>query len=463
MPHALLYVLIALLASCTFGAGASAKEAPEKLWSFVAPKAPAVPHVADADWAQHDIDRFILAKLEAADLKPTTDADKYTLLRRATFDLIGLPPTAKELEAFVKDPSPDAFGKAVDRLLASPHFGERWGRHWLDVARFAESTGGGRSLMFPNAWRYRDYVIGAYNADKPFDQFVREQLAGDLLEHASNSQRAEQLTATAFLMLGPHNYEQQDKAYLRMDVIDEQIGTTSKAFLGLSLDCARCHDHKSDPMSIEDYYAMAGIFGSTNMITPGNVSGWTETPLEAPQVMAAYEAHAKKLADLTKENKKLTTQRDKLIGANDQTAAVKLASLAGIVRDSDEAILTGAFKPSSSVKPFVGVDYLHTSSVNASAQWVIAIADTGKYEVRVSYTAHNNRAKRAIATVHSTEGSRTIEFDQTQRPPIDGLFVSLGVFEFADEARVELGLAEESGALIVDAVQLLRVGGKSVV
>src|SRR5262249_58651903 len=139
------------------------------------------------------------------------DADRATLLRRAYFDLIGLPPTPEQVEAFVNDRSPNAFARVVDQLLASPQFGERWGRHWLDVARFAESSGGGRSLLFPDAWRYRDYVIGAFNADKPFDRFVVEQIAGDLLPAATPAQRAEQAPAPAFLVLGPTNYERQDK------------------------------------------------------------------------------------------------------------------------------------------------------------------------------------------------------------------------------------------------------------
>ncbi|MHC4996682.1 MAG: DUF1549 domain-containing protein, partial [Planctomycetota bacterium] len=197
-------------------------EAGRAFWSFSPVQNPAPPSVKDIDWPRNDIDRFVLARLERAGLAPTGDTGKAALLRRATFDLLGLPPTEAQLESFLADRSPEAFERAVDRLLASPHFGERWGRHWLDVARFAESTGGGRSIMLPDAWRYRDYVIDSYNADKPFDRFVKEQLAGDLMPHRSGQERAAGMIATAFLMLGPHNYEQQDKAFLRMDIIDEQ-------------------------------------------------------------------------------------------------------------------------------------------------------------------------------------------------------------------------------------------------
>ena len=192
--------------------------------------------------------RFLLAALEAKGLRPAADADRAVLLRRACFDLIGLPPTPEQIDAFVRDRSPNAFAKVVDELLASPHFGERWGRHWLDVARYAESSGGGRSLLVPDAWRYRDYVIDAFNRDKPYDRFLTEQIAGDLLPAATPEQRRRQLIATAFLVLGPTNYEQQNKDALEMDVVDEQIDTMGRAFLGLTIGCARCHDHKFDPI-----------------------------------------------------------------------------------------------------------------------------------------------------------------------------------------------------------------------
>jgi hypothetical protein len=237
-------------------------DAGRKFWSFRPIADTKVPKVGDADWPYSDVDRFILAALEAKKLRPVADADRATWLRRVTFDLIGLPPSLAEIDAFVADNSPEAYQKVVDRLLASPHFGERWGRHWLDVARFAESSGGGRSMVFKEAWRYRDYVIAAYNSDKPFDQFVREQIAGDLLKHESDDAEREHLVATAYLILGANNYEEQDKKILEMDVADEQIEAVGKGLLGMTIGCARCHDHKFDPIPTADYYALAGIFGS---------------------------------------------------------------------------------------------------------------------------------------------------------------------------------------------------------
>ncbi len=224
-----------------------------------------VPAVRASDWAREDIDRFIQASLEAKGLSPVSDADKVTLIRRVTFDLTGLPPTLDEIAAFMKDDSATAFEAVVDRLLASTAFGERWGRHWLDVARYGESTGSARNLPYPHAWRYRDYVIDAFNNDKPYDQFIREQIAGDLLSANSDAQRDEQLVATGFLALGVKDVNQRYKVRFVMDNIDEQIDTVSRAVLGLTASCARCHDHKFDPIPQTDYYALAGIFRSTDL------------------------------------------------------------------------------------------------------------------------------------------------------------------------------------------------------
>ena len=235
----------------------------KEFWAFQLPKAHAAPGVQDKAWARTDVDRFILAAQEAAKIKPVADADRTTLIRRVYFDLIGLPPRPDEVEAFVKDKSPNAFEKIVDRLLASPQFGERWGRHWLDVARYAESTGKERNFTFPAAWKYRDYVIASFNADKPYDEFIREQIAGDLLPHTSDAEKNRHLIATGFLALGPKGLNEKNKEQFRMDLVDEQIDVTTRAVTGVTVACARCHDHKFDPIAQRDYYAMAGIFKST--------------------------------------------------------------------------------------------------------------------------------------------------------------------------------------------------------
>ncbi|HEY3840597.1 MAG TPA: PSD1 and planctomycete cytochrome C domain-containing protein [Bryobacteraceae bacterium] len=236
-------------------------------WAFQTPQKPPVPKVKNAAWSSQAIDRFLMARMEKERVTPVPDADRATWLRRATFDLTGLPPTPEEIDAFARDRSKDAYGKVVDRLLASDRFGERWGRHWLDVARYADSIGRGRNYPFPFAWRYRNWVIDAFNKDMPYDQFVREQIAGDLLPSNSVEQHNAQLIATGFLTLGSHDLVEQNPNVFRMDVVDEQINATSRAFMGLTVGCARCHDHKFDPIPTADYYAMAGIFRSTEMLS----------------------------------------------------------------------------------------------------------------------------------------------------------------------------------------------------
>ena len=219
------------------------------------------------EWVKSPLDRFILARLEAAGLEPAPAANKLTLIRRATFDLTGLPPTVDEVNAFLADDSDNAFARVVDRLLASPRYGERWGRHWLDVARFADSNGLDENLAYANAYRYRDYVIDAFNRDKPFSRFVQEQIAGDLLSPESPDRPFEGLVATGFLCLGAKMLAEDDPMKMQMDIIDEQVDTIGRAFLGLTLGCARCHDHKFDPIPTDDYYALAGIFKSTRTMT----------------------------------------------------------------------------------------------------------------------------------------------------------------------------------------------------
>lgn len=234
-------------------------------WAFQAPERPKLPPVNDLSWPRGAVDQFLLAKREEAGLPAVADAGRPALLRRATFDLLGLPPTPKEIDSFVNDPDEHAFRKVVDRLLRSPRFGERWGRHWLDVARYGETMGRTLNYPFPVAWRYRDYVIDAFNRDKPYDRFVGEQIAGDLLPSESDWQRREQVTATGFLALGAHDLNEPDRTLYPMDVADEMINVTSRTILGLTVGCARCHDHKFDPIPTRDYYALAGIFRSTEL------------------------------------------------------------------------------------------------------------------------------------------------------------------------------------------------------
>jgi hypothetical protein len=225
-------------------------------WAFLPVKRPEVPSVQREEWIRTPVDAFILAELEAAGLEPSPSADPQTLLRRAYLDLIGLPPTPEEQARFLADPSREAFGKVVDELLGRPEYGERWGRHWLDVVRYAETNGYERDGAKPHAWRYRDYVIEAFNQDKPYDRFVVEQLAGDELEDTN----AETQIATTFLRLGPWDDEPADPMVDRYDQLDDVLGTTAAAFLGLSIRCARCHDHKYEPFTQRDYARLLAVF-----------------------------------------------------------------------------------------------------------------------------------------------------------------------------------------------------------
>jgi hypothetical protein len=237
-----------------------------QFWAFQSPKPSPVPTPKDAGWARNDIDRDLLAAMEAKGIKPVGDADARSLIRRIYFDLVGLPPTPEDVEAFAQSAinnRQSAIEAVVDKLLQSPRFGETWGRHWLDVSRFAESSGKTANMSYPHAWRYRDYVVAAYNADKPFDQFVKEQIAGDLLPPSDDKEKAEHLIATGFLAIGPKSHNEMNRRQFEFDLIDEQIDTTTQAFLSLTIACARCHDHKFDPIPQKDYYALAGIFRST--------------------------------------------------------------------------------------------------------------------------------------------------------------------------------------------------------
>ncbi len=271
-------------------------------WAFRPPAEVAVPDVQDNAWPQTDLDRFILARLEGQQLTPAPKADRRTLIRRVTYDLTGLPPTQDEIEAFIADEGPTAFSNLVERLLASPAYGERWGRHWLDVARYADSNGLDENIAHGNAWRYRDYVVGSFNSDKPFDRFIVEQIAGDLLDAKSDAERHECLMATGFLSIGPKVLAEVNQPKMRMDIVDEQIDTVGRVFMGMTFGCARCHDHKFDPIDAADYYGLAGIFKSTRtMDTYTKVAKWHEFPLktaEAAAMQAEYDAQlaAKKQA-----------------------------------------------------------------------------------------------------------------------------------------------------------------------
>jgi hypothetical protein len=278
-------------------------EAGRKHWAF----RPISPVEKPASSAANPIDSFITAKLNEKGLKPAAPADPVTFIRRATFDLTGLPPTPAEVTAFLAEAQKDrpaAVRTLIDRLLASPHYGEKWGRHWLDVARYADSNGLDENIALGTAWQYRDYVVRAFNTDKPFDHFLTEQIAGDLLPAQNLEARREHATATAFLNLGAKVLAEPDKEKLVMDTVDEQIETLGRAFLGMTLGCVRCHDHKFDPIRQDDYYALAAIFKSTRSYSGDNIGALStafETPLAGFEEFAAVKSAERALEQKKKE------------------------------------------------------------------------------------------------------------------------------------------------------------------
>ena len=309
-----------------------------ELWSFQPFSKQPAPSVKDPSWPRTRADLFILSAIEKAGLTPAPDAEPEVLARRLYFDLIGLPPSPEAVSAFTaaaRRDLPQAIASLADRLLASPDFGPRWARHWLDVARFAESSGNTRNMTYPQAWRYRNYVIRAFNNNTPFDQFIREQIAGDLLPAATWQQHDAQALGTGFLNIGTKSLGEMDTLLYEMNVADDQIEATCRAFLGLSAACARCHDHKFDPIPTADYYAMAGIFRSTKnlaLVETNNIMLDKEgLPLgpQGAEKLAARERHEKNRSalqlnnsDLLKKHQALHEQLERLAQASAPPAAL---------------------------------------------------------------------------------------------------------------------------------------------
>ncbi len=391
-----------------------------KFWAFVPPKTPALPKVKASWWAQNPLDAFILAKLEEKGLKPAPVADRRTLIRRATFDLIGLPPTTEEIDAFLADKQPNAFEKVIDRLLGSSAYGERWGRHWLDVARYADSNGLDENLVFANAWRYRDWVIKAINEDKLINRFIHEQIAGDLLPDAGDNG----VIATGYLALGAKMLAEDDPVKQEMDVIDEQVDTLSRAFLGLTVGCARCHDHKFDPISAKDYYAMAGIFKSTKTMNNFRVvADWYEPPLGTKaekEKVAAIEAQVKQKSEaLTKKREKASEALLKELRprtADYEKAAKELLAVekdrvdikatigspegatpqGALVHEAEDFVSGNVNKDKGGFGNGIGV-LVNRGEYPNRAEYEISVPTAGPYQLDLRYASSESRAIRVYA------------------------------------------------------------------
>ncbi|MBK5293945.1 MAG: DUF1553 domain-containing protein [Acidobacteriia bacterium] len=428
-----------------WGTGTVASAGPEKFWAFVAPRDPPAPAVRNHGWGTSPVDAFLLQGLEAKELTPAPAADKRTLIRRASYDLTGLPPNPEQVRAFVADDSPDAFAKVVDRLLASPRYGERWGRHWLDLARYADSNGLDENLVYKNAWRYRDYVIQAFNKDKPYDQFIHEQLAGDLMPESQDLKTMyERWTATGFLSLGAKMLAEDDPVKMEMDIVDEQLDTAARTFLGLTVGCARCHDHKFDPIPTADYYALAGIFKSSKTMENFKVvAKWHEfvlAPKEDREKLAAHEARIeakqKETGKITKaENEKLSNEARTKAGAYlmaawdvERFGSLPLRTIGPgpgvVVRES------GSFDAGNVAKPLEKKKANTVKGAQAPhfAEYRINVASAGEYQIE---TQDEERGRGTTDLVINGElvkrGAPPVE--NREASPDEGGWAPVGVFQ----------------------------------
>lgn len=434
-------------------------KAGRQFWSFRPVQLPSVPQ--HSEWANTDIDRFVAQGHHSAGLTPAADASPAEVVRRLSFALTGLPPSEEEILSFEKDYrfDPDqAISQWTDRWLNSARYSERWARHWLDVTRFSESSGGGRSLLFPHAWRFRDYIVQSFHNDKSLPQLIREHLAGDLLPAETPEQQDEQITGVGYLILGPNNYEQQDKELLRMDVIDEQINTVGRTFLGMTLGCARCHDHKFDPIPATDYYAMAGIFRSTESLVFGNVSGYVTAQLNSGPEAKEHTAWKTEVDSLKKQLQAVESRLESISGAKIKTT-MTASMLPGIVVDDTDAEFEGKWVDSTHIKVFVDEGYQHNDNQQDGHKVTFRarLPKSGDYEVRFAWNAGPSRCSRLPIQVKHADGTQTIVIDQRKQPD-DGLFSSLGTFAFDANVPAEVVVAAErpaSGYVIVDAVQFV--------
>ncbi|MGI9469956.1 MAG: PSD1 and planctomycete cytochrome C domain-containing protein [Rubripirellula sp.] len=396
-----------------------------EFWSFRPIEDPTLPATKNTSWAKTEIDSFVLARLEKKGLRPVKDADSATLVRRIYFDLVGLPPTPRQVKSFEQAMKADpdaAIGNLVDELLASRHFGERWGRHWLDVVRYAESTGMERNGTFTRAWRYRDYVIESLNQDTPFDQFIREQVSGDLLPFESNQQRDRQLIATGMLAIGPKSLNETKKEKFKMDVVDEQIDVVTRSFLGVTASCARCHDHKFDPIPQSEYYALAGIFTSTDTHygtakTNGNRNPGKLLAIKGDQVEAAVvSGGAKGASEEKKYRNQLKSLQRKMASLKSQLARAKndgarrtlrkrMADLTDDIRRAN-----GRLRQATQPKQDLGDDAMLVMAVSESDR----IADT-KLRIRGEPDEYGQEVPRGFLTIGSDREHPAIESNGSGR------------------------------------------------
>ena len=430
-------------------------------WAYAPPRSEPAPAVEDAAWPRTLADRFVLAKIEAAGLEPAPEATPAAAFRRLHFDLSGLPPEPGDLAAFLAEPSEANWRAAVDRLLASPRFGQTWGRHWLDVARYADSNGSDFNATWPDAWRYRDYVVDAFNRDLPFDRFLTEQIAGDLLPAESDEQRTRQTVATGFLALGTKMLSERDKQKLTFDVADDQIDTIGRAAMGLTLGCARCHDHKFDPIPTREYYALAGIFASTKTLDgemQKYVSDFVRVPLpEDPAAKTRRTAHAAELAAAKRAVEEAKARRDDVAFGLD----------GAVVIDDLDAELVGKWSRNTYSKPFFGKGYLSDGNAGRgekSATFSAELPSPGRWEVRLLYAAGGNRASNVPVTVRVGAEETAVVVDQREPGAVQGraaVLLRTNAATTGEEVTVTIRNDGADGYVLADAVAIMPIGGEA--
>lgn len=434
-------------------------------WAYRPITHPPVP----ASNENNPIDAWISQRSTELDILPSPLVEDRVWVRRLSIDLHGLNPTLElfaQADRVLQNTDPTLRQQArlqlVDEFLQSPRFGERFARHWMDVVRYAESLTL-RGFVLPDVWRYRNYLIDAFNRDRPFDQIIIEQIAGDLLDmqtaDASSIQdRQNRWIATTFWAIGDHNYEEQDKKQLEMDAVDEQLEVMGRAFLAQTLGCARCHDHKFDPIPTADYYALAGILKSSVSMEHENVSKWIRMPL--PQD-AQQQAHFETIEERLSANKKLITNLKQQLKSGDANSLIVQSSTAeGIVVDDKKAKKIGSWKGSSSVKSFVDEGYLHDENKNRGMKSVTfepSLLETGSYTVRLSYAHGDNRSTKTQVRVFSADGETLVTVNQKTPPPDDGIWIQLGKFRFEKDGAAFVIVSNEGadGHVIADAVQFI--------
>ncbi|MDX1928568.1 MAG: DUF1553 domain-containing protein [Pirellulaceae bacterium] len=428
----------------------------KSFWAYQPLQRPALPEMVDSRF-HSPIDRFIHQKLQAKGLTQSSPASKRDLIRRATYDLTGLPPSDEEIEQFVADSSPNAFANLIDRLLASPRYGEKWGRHWLDVARFADSNGLDENIAYANAYRYRDYVVDSLNCDKPYDRFVQEQIAGDLLppvdeKFAARANPLDRFIATGFLSIGAKMLAEDDPTKMQMDIIDEQLSTLCQAFMGMTIGCARCHDHKFDPLPTADYYSLAGIFKSTQTMENHNVvARWFERPLATDSELEVVRALDKQLAAVKEASSKLNQSTQQRVADEIRKSAgnalLATAQANDFSRRSSDRLQRGLNQATDAYAVNAGYALIEAegfhrgdvirdmdnygkdigviiTSGGAHAEYDLNVEHAGRYAIELRYAAADRRPIRILLDGKEIQRAAASEITGSWQPDSQAWFVS---------------------------------------